>query len=69
MRNDEPVCDRCQHLFSQHDRQTKYTSHACNKRDKHMARIHKETKEGVIHDLSGGLIYCLCDCFFAKVDA
>lgn len=56
-----PYCDRCGHLASSHERKTKYSDRACGQRNKNAARIHKETKEGVVHEIAGANIYCICD--------
>jgi hypothetical protein len=37
-----PVCDRCGHLPAITKCITKYTLHACSKKDKHLAKVHKE---------------------------
>jgi hypothetical protein len=61
-----PVCDRCGHLPTDHDRVTKYTDKACGKRNKNAARLHKEVREGTVHELAGALIICICDGLFVR---
>lgn len=57
-----PVCDRCGHLVADHTRKTKYSDRACNKKDKHLAKIHKETREHTtINEIAGSLMLCICD--------
>ena len=55
------TCDRCGHLATDHDRKTKYSDHACSKRNKSAQQVFDTTKEGAVHKIAESNIQCICD--------